>query len=388
MKRNRLIFLILWITSLVGISFFGGPVSYGFFALLTLLPLVSLLYLFCVFFFFRIYQELDGKQLVANHTVPFYFTLMNEYFFGFAGIRVRFFSSFSTISGLDDAVEYELLPKTGIKKQTNLVCKYRGEYEVGIKTVEIQDYFQLIRIAYHNRETLRVIVKPNLVELGELKREDLSQTMARDTLTSPSELDVLVRKYEAGDDPRQINWKASARSGELLIRKRVGQEREGIGLLMGTNRCSAEQEAYLPVENKILETTLALALFFVKKNIEVRSYYVQGELREKNVTGLERFDDFYESISAVEFREEITEALLLASAAQRPELFRCKTVFLVLHELTAEALQMAKLLRDNNVFAVICLVTDESPEEGEGAALADVEVVRIGTDEDLTEVEL
>ena len=388
MKRNRVIFFILWILSLVGISFFGGPVSYGFFALLTLLPLVSLIYLFCVYFFFRIYQELDGKQLVANHTVPFYFTLMNEYFFGFAGIRVRFFSSFSTISGLDDAIEYELLPKTGIKKQTNLVCKYRGEYEVGIKTVEIQDYFQLIRLAYHNRETLRVIVKPDLVELEELKREDLSQTMARDTMNAPSELDVLVRKYETGDDPRQISWKASARSGELLIRNRVGQEREGISLLMGTNRCSKEQEKYLPVENKILETTLALALFFVKKNIEVRTYYVQGELREKNVTGLERFNDFYEGISAVEFREESSEELLLTLAAQRPDLFRCKTVFLVLHELTSQALRMARLLRDNNVFAVTCLVTDENPEEGNEGEGADAELVRIGTDQDLTEVEL
>ena len=78
MKRNRIIFLILWILSLVGISFFGGPVSYGFFAMLTLLPLVSLIYLFSVFHFFRIYQELDGKHLVADQTVPFYFTLMND----------------------------------------------------------------------------------------------------------------------------------------------------------------------------------------------------------------------------------------------------------------------------------------------------------------------
>ncbi len=138
MKRNRILFCILWVLSVVGISFYGGPVSYGFFALLTLIPIFSFGYLLCVMFFFRIYQELDSKNLVANHTVPFFFKLMNEYFFGFASIRVRFFSSFSTISGLDDGIEYELLPKTGITKQTDLVCKYRGEYEVGIKQVEMQ----------------------------------------------------------------------------------------------------------------------------------------------------------------------------------------------------------------------------------------------------------
>ncbi|MBR6477092.1 MAG: DUF58 domain-containing protein, partial [Lachnospiraceae bacterium] len=325
MKRNRLIFLILWILSLVGISFFGGPVSYGFFALLTLLPLISLIYLAFVFWFFRIYQELDGKHLVADQTVPFYFTLMNEYFFGFAGIRVRFFTSFSTISGLDDEVEYELLPQTGITKQTNLVCKYRGEYEVGIKTVEIQDYFQLIRISYHNRETLRVIVKPNLVELAELQSENLTQAMSRDTAMSSSELDVVVRKYESGDDPREINWAASARSGELLVRKRIGQEREGVGILMGTMRFGKEMQEYLPIENKMLELTLALTLFFAKKSIDVHAYYVQGGLLEKNVSGLNSFNEFYEGLSAVEFREEALETTLLSLAMERRELFQCKT---------------------------------------------------------------
>ena len=388
MKRNRIIFLILWILSIVGISLFGGPVSYGFFALLTLIPVTALIYLFCVFTFFRIYQELDGKHLVANHTVPFYFTLMNEYFFGFCGIRVRFFSSFSTISGLDDAVEYELLPKTGIKKQTSLVCKYRGEYEVGIKTVEIRDYFRLIRIKYHNRETLRVIVKPNLVELTQLQSEDVAQVMARDSLANPSELDVLVRKYEAGDDPRQINWMASARSGELLIRKRVGQEREGVGILMGTKRCSIDPVKYLPVENKILELTLALAMFFAKKNIGVRTYYVMDGLVERSFSGLERFQEFYEALSAVEFRMESTEAGLMSLASGRQELFQCKTVFLVLHELTKEALQMAQLLRENNVFAVIYLVRDagEGSEDEETGRSA--EYIEVGTDADLTEVAL
>ena len=45
MKRNRILFAILWVVSLVGISLFGGPISYGFFALLTILPLISFLYL-------------------------------------------------------------------------------------------------------------------------------------------------------------------------------------------------------------------------------------------------------------------------------------------------------------------------------------------------------
>lgn len=386
MRKHRIIFVILWLLSLLGISFFGGPVSYGFFALLTLLPVLSMVYLLCVLFCFRIYQQLDGKQLVANHTVPFFFTLMNEFHFGFSGIRVHFFSSFSTISGLDDGVEYELLPKTGIERQTNLTCKYRGEYEVGIKNVEIQDYFRLIRLRYHNRETLRVIVKPNLVELEDLRSVDASHAMARDAQQHATEPDVLVRKYEAGDDLRQINWKASARSGQLLIRKTVGEQREGVGILMGTHRCSEDPMQYLPVENKMLEAALALTLFFVKKNIEVLFLHMAGTLSEQSISGLDQFDGFYEALSGVSFEKEVTEEELLVQAAERQRLFACKTVFLVLHEWTQEAAQMVRLLHENNVFAVVYLVRDGVPEEEASAKLPRMELVWVGTDADLTEV--
>ena len=48
MRRNRIIWLCLWVLSLVGISLRGGAVSYGFFAMLTLVPIISLLYLLAV----------------------------------------------------------------------------------------------------------------------------------------------------------------------------------------------------------------------------------------------------------------------------------------------------------------------------------------------------
>ena len=291
-----------------------------------------------------------------------------------------------SISGLDDGVEYELLPKTGIKKQTNLVCKYRGEYEVGIKSVEIEDYFRLMHVSYHNRETLRVIVKPNLVELSDLGSIDLSQTMARESLINPTEPDVLVRNYEIGDDVRQINWKASARSGELLIRKKTGEEREGVCVLLGTNRCSKEMKEYLPVENKMLETALALTMFFAKKSISTHVYYQTGELVEKGVSGLEQFDAFYESVCSISFRDDVTEPEFLANAARHPEIFRCKTAFLVLHDWTEEALQMLRLLRENNVFAITCLIRDEIPDNLPGAKMPGVEILQIGTEDDLTEV--
>ena len=132
MRRNRIIALGLLILSLIAISFYGGPVSYGFFFFMLVTPAVSALYTVVVFFRFRIYQKIATKVAVAETPVTFYYSLQNEEFFSFAGIKTDFFTDYSSLTGLDPDIEYELFPHTGIEKETRLICRYRGAYEVGI----------------------------------------------------------------------------------------------------------------------------------------------------------------------------------------------------------------------------------------------------------------
>ena len=86
----------MWILSLIGISFRGGAVSYGLFAVLTLIPFFSLLYLFAVYILFHIYQNIERRYVTVNEPVRYRFSLVNECPMVFAGIRVKFFSSFSS----------------------------------------------------------------------------------------------------------------------------------------------------------------------------------------------------------------------------------------------------------------------------------------------------
>ncbi len=123
MLRNRLIAIGLFILSLVAISFYGGPVSYGFFFLMLLIPLISLIYTIVVYFRFRMYQKIITKNVVVGTPTDFYFTLQNEDFYSFSGVKVEFFRDFSYISELTENSEYELAPHSGIKKETVLVCK-------------------------------------------------------------------------------------------------------------------------------------------------------------------------------------------------------------------------------------------------------------------------
>ena len=63
MKIRRGILLVSWLLSLICISFYGGTVSYGFFFGVTLIPVISLIYLVFVYFRFKIFQELGTRNV-------------------------------------------------------------------------------------------------------------------------------------------------------------------------------------------------------------------------------------------------------------------------------------------------------------------------------------
>lgn len=385
MRRNRIIWLCLWILSLVGISFRGGPISYGFFIVVSMVFVTSLLYVICVYIFFRIYQKADGVDFTVNETIPFYFTLVNDFFFPFAGVSVKFFSSFSTISGLDDNIEYELMPKTGIRKDTGLICHYRGEYEVGIKSVEIQDYFRLFKISYKNKETKRVFVKPMLVRLENLGSLDIDQS-SREIKMSQSENDILCREYIQGDDPRLINWAQSARTGNLFVRTRTGQDKEGVSIFVDTCRYSDEPGEYLCTENKVLETVLALSFYLHNHKIPLSEYHFCNNLVKNDISPNGSFDALYQSICEVSFDEKNTLGSFFEMLIPKREVLANPVAFWVVASFDACAADFIQKLEKNGVNSVIYYIGEEKKEVSRYLQSSKAELVFVPREADLKEV--
>ena len=386
MRRNRLIFLLLWLASLVGISYRGGPVSYGLFVFLTLLPVISLIYLFAVFLAFKVYQHLEGRDLTAHHPHPFLFILENEFFFPFASVKVNLFSDYSTISGQDDGAEYELFPHEGIRNEATIVCHYRGEYEVGVKSLEIVDFLRLFRLRYRNPSTMKVPVKPDLIRLSELRSVDIQLLNALDSPLDDSVPDVVVRDYAPGDDPRYIEWKATARSRALKTRLRIGETQQGIGILMSTERSTQDPAVYLPLENKVLEASLALSWYFAADHTPVTLGYLTGYWKKLTIDRPEAFGEYYETVSSVVFSDLSTETLMLQNALQDPAFFNSRIVFIVIRELTAEALAAAEALNRANVSVIILKVSQDEKEELPELSLSRTQLILVPTETALEEV--
>lgn len=385
MWLGRVVYGVLWILSLVLISFYGGPVSYGIFYLLTFLPVVSFIYLVYVYIFFHMYQRVDSNWLVVDDTSPFYFTLVNDYYVLFSGVRVKFYDDFSTISGLDPATEYEFFPKSGLTLETGITCKCRGEYEVGIKTVVISDYFRLFSLTYKNKEPLKVVVRPKIVKLDSFGDIDVAFSN-RESATRMEEPDILTREYVPGDDLRMVHWPITAGTGRLMVRQRTGLKEQGASVLLINRRTGKVPTEYLPVENKMLETVLALSMYMVERNIPVTHYHVEDSIRTVNLLRLEQFDEYYDMVSGIYFEETADVSSFLQNVSGAGYIFESRKLFVVTSEFNISLPEFLKLVSIHNIEVLLCFVGKEIPVEIASLNIPGLKVILIGEQDNLQEV--
>lgn len=363
MKIRRWIFFILWVSSLAAITCYGGAVSYGLFFGMSLLPVISISYIVWVYFRFKIYQEIGSRTMVCGRPESYFFVLKNEDYFAYAGVSIRLFSDFSYVEELPGNTEYELLPGEQYTFETRLVCRYRGEYEVGVKEVVITDFLRLLRISYANPGTIKALVSPRVVSLTELKSLEDFQTVFRREAYDGTEPDVVVRDYVEGDPLKQIHWKATAREGRLKVRTRTGEEKQGIAVFCDMKRFSRDRKQYLPLENKMLEVLLALTFFLAGRDMTFSVYYGQsGGPVEHRVRGMRAFEDFYREVDGVAFWEEEDCLQMLGQALSGGKLQNSSVNLLILHELNDRMMELVEHLCAAGVLVVIYVVTDRSQE--------------------------
>ena len=97
----------------------------------------------------------------------------------------------------------------------------RGRGRVGPLTVTVTDPFGMAGLTHEFTSTNGVIVTPRIVSLDNgraLAAGGMGETTLR-TLALIGDDDVLPREHRPGDDMRRIHWRATARYGDLMVRR-------------------------------------------------------------------------------------------------------------------------------------------------------------------------
>lgn len=135
---------------------------------------------------------------------------------------------------IQEAVPFDLKQQTDYRSITSvgahstlehtyqLACKKRGYYEVGPLNLRSSDIFGFVEARWDEANPITLIVYPQVVALQKLRlpsRSPFGALAGRSQLLEDPARMAGVRAYSAGDSLRRIHWKASAHSGDLLVKK-------------------------------------------------------------------------------------------------------------------------------------------------------------------------
>ncbi len=317
MKRNRFIFILLFLAAYVFAANIGGTISYLVLYFVLFIPLLCIFYLGYVYFRFRIYQHLEKKVIVKGDHVVYKFHLANEDFIAYTDVRVTYEKKTSIVEGISPDTSYSLLPGQEIKIETTLCPLYRGQYFVGIDYVIVRDFFHLFQMKYSNKSKIEVTVLPRILHLDKLEigpNEESLKTNLRGESARQQVRDNEVRKYESGDSMKMIHWKASARTGNLLSLKYIDEPKTEVVSIIDLCELEIEEYEKIVTEDKIVEAVLAIHHYFSVHTIPSRVMYGDSSIKVRAIHNRQEFGQFYNICKNMRFHSQYTCCELLQSA--------------------------------------------------------------------------
>lgn len=115
-----------------------------------------------------------------------------------------------------------LAPRAETYFRYTLSCRKRGYYLIGPMIWRTGDLLGMMSILSGRQPPEYIIVYPRVLPLSQLKlptHSPLALLPAPVPLFEDPSRVVGVRRYERGDSPRRIHWRATARTGELLVKR-------------------------------------------------------------------------------------------------------------------------------------------------------------------------
>lgn len=358
MLKRRIILAAVIVAAGVFASFYGGAARNIFFMSL-LVPPFLLLYTVYVYARFRIYQHAASKVIVKNEKTPYYFVLSNEDFISYADVRVTFYEELSSPQNMELCSSSHLLPRDKIEKRTDILCRYRGEYNIGIKNIIVTDFLGIMSIRYPAPSTISMSVLPKIPVIDRLSLvpEDNDAKLVKFSRGGCEPPDCEVRKYVPGDSIRLINWRLSAKKRELFVRQSSEVQSFGIVLIMDMRGLENDEYRRVVTEDKIIESALATSDYLVKRNVPITVAYEQGGIRREHICGYDGFKEFYGKCAGMKFIAKDSPEELFAELSLSGSGF----VIFAVQSVSARLCELCENIIRMGGEAAIVLVSDEAP---------------------------
>lgn len=289
------------------VYFYGGKVPYMLFYTVLALPVVSLLYLALGYMGLKYEQGLDSSSVVKGGKITLSLRIANRGLFILPYVTIRFFGGNGELIQQPGIKNISLQPFSKREFCFEYVYKYRGCYELGVSAVEIQDLLGIFKLARRNERPLFVTVYPRIIDIDSigLKTHYLPDQMSN--LSSMHE-DVSmieeINKYNYGDSLKKVHWKLTAKMNELMVKKYQSTAVASVIFIFDLKRNSFTAESNAVIEDKHIETVVAVLRCCILNGAAARLVYYDEEIRTIQCGSLIEFEHAYRAIAKIKFNQE------------------------------------------------------------------------------------
>lgn len=314
MKRSKLLYFTILLSSLIFIYFYGGKVPYMLFYTVILLPAFSFLYTFLISVRFKYSQELDRSVILKGEKVDFTCTFYNEDFILYPYIHVIFPGASLNSSGKPNEIKFSLAPRKKKSYTFELKFDYRGIYEVGIDVIRFEDFLGLFRFKYKVPDRKKITVNPRIIELDNLSLRSTLASESRPVKNNVNEDNMSVcdiREYQYGDSIKKIHWKLTSKSEELLVKQFESSSEMSTVLLIDLVPCEPAGDNKIIIEDKIIEAAVAIVHYCLKNWININLLYYNNNLVSINATNNLMFPSIYKTLASVNFNQRVPAGTIL-----------------------------------------------------------------------------
>lgn len=307
MKLNRILYLSLLIITFTFVYYYGGKVPNMFFYTVLVLPIVSFTYMLIGYFMLKYEQSLDNDLIFKGDKVTFTVNITNRSFFILPYISISFLNDKGGVIQKHKINNISLQPFSKREVSVDYIYKYRGDFKLGVSTIEVKDFLGIFKFTLKNKNPLYIAVYPQIIDIDEFY---LSSGYLSDNVSSigggQEDISTIeeINKYNYGDSLRKIHWKLTAKTNELMIREyeKVGSRSAILILDLQSNNFEVEKNA--AIEDKLLETTIAILRYCIYNDAEVKLIYDSKGINAINYSNSLDFQKAYETLAKIEFNQK------------------------------------------------------------------------------------
>ncbi len=298
MRRILPVFLIFYIGITIAAFFVGSRFSWVLMYLLSGVLMVAMLHAIIVRFIVRIHVSAPAITVVTGEAVPILVTLSTS-LLPLPSLALHF-QHYDQVA--QQSVLYAHTRPWAEQTFTNVaIMRCRGLYALGVSHYCAPDYFGLLINRCRLRKRCIITVLPRVHDVSPFAAalqipSELHTTPKRG---STRQADIAgIRPYADGDTMRDIHWKLSAKTSDLVVKQHEYSRINPVVILLDMTAIVGASAA--ETENQVLETALSLAAYCMKHNA-VSVFVITDTVRHFPLTQADEFDELYQLIGVAPF---------------------------------------------------------------------------------------